>query len=63
MKIGFVLFVIFGAFFEGLFHSFNNLIFPILLIILGIYLILSRSGLFDRKKIEAPSDQSIPPAG
>jgi hypothetical protein len=47
MKVGFVLFIIFGAFFEMLiFSSFNNLIFPVLLILLGVYLILSRAGLF-----------------
>jgi hypothetical protein len=62
MKVGFILFIIFGAFFELLFSSFNNLIFPVLLIILGIYLILSRSGLFAGKKTEEPSDNSIPPA-
>lgn len=62
IKIGFVLFVIFGAFFEILFSSFNNLVFPVLLIILGAYLVLSRSGLFDRRKIEEPSDNSLPPA-
>lgn len=62
MKVGFVLFVIFGSFFELLFSSFNNLIFPILLIILGVYLILSRSGLFGGRKTEEPSDNSIPPA-
>jgi hypothetical protein len=62
MKVGFILFVIFGAFFELLFSSFNNLIFPVLLIILGVYLILSRSGLFGRKKTEEPSDTSIPRA-
>ncbi len=62
MKVGFILFIIFGAFFELLFSSFNNLIFPVLLIILGIYLILARSGLFGGRKIEEPSDNSTPPA-
>jgi hypothetical protein len=63
MKVGFILFVIFGAFFEILiFSSFNNLVFPVLLILLGIYLILSRSGLFGGKKTEEPSEDSIPPA-
>ena len=63
MKVGFILFVIFGAFFEIiLFHSFNNLVFPVLLIILGVYLILSRSGLLGGRKAEEPSDHSIPPA-
>ncbi len=61
MKAGFILFVIFGAFFEFLFLS-NSSIFPALLIMLGIYLILSRSGLFSGKKAEEPADNSIPPA-
>ena len=69
MKVGFILFVIFGAFFEMIFSSFNNLLFPVLLIVLGIYLVLSRSGLFGGKKIDqrsspvdGPSSDSIPPA-
>ena len=59
MKVGLILFVIFGAFFELIFSSFNNLLFPILLILLGAYMILSRSGLFGRKKDDAP--ESISP--
>ena len=62
MKVSFILFIIFGAFFELLFSSFNSLIFPVLLIVLGAYLILSRSGLFGGRKTEEPSDNSIPPA-
>lgn len=62
MKVGFILFIIFGAFFELIFSSFNNLIFPILLILLGVYLIVSRSGLLSTRKTEEPSDNSIPPA-
>ncbi len=62
MKVGFILFIVFGAFFEGLFHSFNNLVFPVLLIILGVYLVFSRSGLFSARKTEEPADQSLPPA-
>jgi hypothetical protein len=61
-KIGLILFVIFGTFFEMIFSSFNNLIFPILLILLGAYLVLSRSGLFGRKKDDSSVD-SIPPVG
>jgi len=62
MKIGLILFVIFGAFFELIFSSFNNLLFPILLIFLGAYLILSRSGLFGGKKEDSSSiDSSVPP--
>ena len=59
MKVGFILFIIFGAFFEMIFSSFNNLIFPILLILLGAYLVLARSGLF--KKHENPTDTPVPP--
>ena len=59
MKIGLILFVIFGTFFEMIFSSFNNLLFPILLILLGSYIILSRYGLFNRKKDDAI--ESTPP--
>jgi uncharacterized membrane protein YfcA len=64
MKVGFVLFLIFGVFFELIFSSFGNLVFPVLLILLGLYLVLSRSGLsgFRAKKIEEHSDNSTPPA-
>jgi hypothetical protein len=62
MKIGLVLFVIFGVFFEMIFSSFNNIIFPILLIILGGYLVVTRSGLLGAKKNELPSDDILPPA-
>ena len=61
MKVGLILFIIFGAFFELIFSSFNNMLFPILLILLGAYLILSRSGLISKKKDDSPTD-SIPPA-
>lgn len=60
MKVGLILFVIFGAFFELIFSSFNNMLFPILLILLGAYLMLSRSGLFGRKK-DSTSTDSVPP--
>jgi hypothetical protein len=64
MKVGFILFIIFGAFFEMIFSSFGNLIFPVLLILLGVYLVLSRSGLFGgrRSQIDDSSNDSIPPA-
>ena len=62
MKVGFILFIIFGAFFEMIFSSFGNLIFPVLLILLGAYLVLSRWGLFGVKKVNEPSNDSIPPA-
>ena len=60
MKIGFIMFIIFGAFFEMIFSSFNNMLFPILLIVLGAYLVLVRAGLFGGKK--SGSSDSLPPA-
>jgi hypothetical protein len=64
MKVGFILFVIFGLFFSILFSSYNSLILPVLLIALGAYLVLARSGLFRRNtaQVDEPSDHSIPPA-
>jgi len=61
MKVGLILFIIFGAFFELIFSSFNNLLFPILLILVGAYMILGRSGLFGGRKDDS-STGSIPPA-
>lgn len=61
MKVGLILFIIFGAFFELIFSSFNNLLFPILLILLGGYLIVTRSGLLGGKKDDS-SAGPIPPA-
>ena len=57
MRIGFILFVIFGAFFELIFSSgsafgIRNLLFPILLIVLGAYLIVKRLDLFSRRRSE-----------
>ena len=64
MKVGIVLVVAFGAFFEILiFSSFNNLIFPILLILLGVYLVLSRTGLFGKRDNPGiKSDDVLPPS-
>jgi hypothetical protein len=64
MRTGAILFIIFGGFFEGLiFSSFRGTgiqpyIFPALLILLGVYLVLARSGLLSSKRSE-PSDQPI----
>jgi hypothetical protein len=60
MKVGLILFIIFGTFFEAIFSSFNNLLFPILLIGLGGYLILSRTGLIGGRKNESADPN--PPA-
>jgi hypothetical protein len=64
MKVGFILFIIFGSFFEMIFSSFGNIVFPVLLIVLGAYLVLTRSGLFGRhgSRTDPSSNDSIPPA-
>ena len=62
MKVGFVLFIIFGAFFEMIFSSFSNVVFPILLILLGAYLVLTRSGLFGGRKDDDSANTPVPPA-
>ena len=59
MKVGFILFLIFGTFFEMIFSSFSSLVFPVLLILLGGYLILARSGLF--QKGDDTADHPLPP--
>lgn len=59
IRAGVIMFVIFGAFFEMLFSNINNLIFPILLIVTGAYLVVARSGLLGSKKSE--SADSLPP--
>lgn len=57
MQIGFILFIIFGAFFEMLFSpalpfGLNKVIFPVALILLGGYLLVVRSGLLGNRKNE-----------
>jgi drug/metabolite transporter (DMT)-like permease len=51
MKVGGVLFIIFGAFFELIFRTSTlaDYIFPAALILLGLYLIIRRAGLFTGK--------------
>lgn len=65
MKVGLILFIIFGAFFEMIFSSFGNLVFPILLILLGGYLVLTRSGLLggqkSGEKMDVSKNEGIPP--
>ena len=60
MRVGVILFIVFGLFFEMIFSSFNNTVFPVLLILLGIYLILSRSGAFGHKNDDSAG--TIPPS-
>jgi len=60
IRAGVIMFVIFGAFFEMIFSSFSNVLFPILLIALGAYLVVTRSGLFATKKHDSAGP--LPPA-
>lgn len=67
MKVGGILFLIFGTFFEMIFSGFrpysvSGIVFPALLMITGIYLILSRSGILGKKESSstAGSDE-LPP--
>ena len=60
--LGMIFFVIFGAFFEMIFSSgrpfgLRQIFFPVALILLGIYLVLARSGLFSARKYGGASDQ------
>ena len=55
LRIGLILFVIFGAFFELIFTAgrpfgLRSIIFPVGLILLGLYLVLSRSGLLPSRQ-------------
>ena len=64
MRVGFILFVVFGAFFELIFSSgsaygMRNLLFPILLIVLGAYLIVTRLGLFGGRRSETETSVSM----
>jgi hypothetical protein len=58
-RIGLVLFVLFGIFFElfigltGVFEG-SSLLWPLLMILLGVYLLLARSGIFTRRRDVEP---------
>ena len=63
MEVGAVLFIIFGGFFELVFSAFRlngawQLIFPALLILLGAYLVVTRSGLLPHKRADS-NDQPV----
>jgi hypothetical protein len=63
MKIGAILFIIFGGFFELIFsafqpHGIQSYLFPAALVLLGGYLVVTRSGWLPSKR----SDSSEPPA-
>jgi hypothetical protein len=66
MRIGAILFIIFGAFFELIIFGFQRngivaYIFPVLLVLLGVYLVLSRSGMLGSRKPEASGPVVVPP--
>jgi hypothetical protein len=68
IKVGLILFVVFGAFFEMIFSmdrslGLRGMLFPALLIVLGVYLIVRRLGLlpWDRSA-EADSAPTEPPS-
>ena len=61
MKVGLILFIVFGAFFELIFSAslpfgLRQILFPAALILLGIYLVVDRSGML-RKHTE----DTVPP--
>jgi hypothetical protein len=58
MRVGAILFIIFGGFFELIIFGFSRngiqqYIFPALLVLLGVYLVISRSGLLASKRSDA----------
>jgi hypothetical protein len=63
LRIGVILFIVFGAFFELIFTAgrpfgLRSIIFPAGLILLGVYLILARSGLFSGHSEDAVISES-----
>lgn len=59
IKVGVIMFVIFGAFFEMIFSSFSSILFPLMLIVLGAYLVVARSGMF--RKHDDSANHPLPP--
>ncbi len=58
MKVGAILFIIFGGFFELILNAFRpygiqQYLFPVLLVGLGVYLVVVRSGMFSSRQIDA----------
>jgi len=58
MKVGAILFVIFGGFFELIFSAFRpygvqQYLFPLLLVVVGGYLVIVRSGLFTSRQVDS----------
>jgi hypothetical protein len=66
LRLGLVLFVIFGAFFELIFtagepFSLRSAFFPAALILLGLYLVISRSRIFKGVTDSVDDDSAISP--
>jgi hypothetical protein len=66
MKVGLVLLIIFGAFFELIFSAghtsaLRQMVFPAALILLGLYLVVVRSGLLPRRSKELPGQAENKP--
>jgi multisubunit Na+/H+ antiporter MnhC subunit len=58
MKVGAILFIIFGGFFELIFNAFRpygiqQYLFPLLLVALGVYLVVVRSGLISSRQADS----------
>ena len=66
MGSGLLMFVLFGTFFEGLIFTehglrwLGQLVFPIALILIGVYVLLFRSNLFKRENNASPEQTEIP---
>ncbi|MFL7870073.1 MAG: hypothetical protein AB8I58_14690 [Anaerolineales bacterium] len=63
LRIGVIMFIIFGAFFELIFTAgrpfgLRSIIFPAALILLGLYLVLTRSGLLPSRSKDADADNT-----
>ena len=63
MEVGAILFILFGGFFEMIFSAFRfnevwQYLFPALLILLGVYLVVTRSGLLPGKHVNS-NDQPV----
>jgi len=63
LRIGLVLFIIFGAFFELIFTAggpfgLRSIVFPAALILLGIYLVVTRSGLLPERTTDSRSESN-----
>ena len=61
LRIGLIMFIIFGAFFELVFTAgrpfgLRSIVFPVALILLGLYLVLTRSGLLPGRSENTTSE-------